>query len=82
MSVDSIPCDIYVDISNADCHLPFSRLSDALEVLQVGQTLLAVLNRQALLTDIPTYCQQRKVRLVEHGEVDAMFYFVIRLQDC
>ena len=41
MSLDSIPCDLFVDISGTDCAVPFSKLSDALEVLQQGQTLMA-----------------------------------------
>ena len=80
MSFDSIPCDLFVDISGTDCALPFSKLNDALEVLMPGQSLLAVSGKQALKNDIPAFCRQRNLQLVEQGEMDAMFYFLIRLE--
>ena len=80
MSLDSIPCDLFVDISGTDCAVPFSRLSDALEVLLPGQTLMAVSKKQALQSDIPAFCRQRGLQLVDQGEVDGQFYFLIRLQ--
>jgi len=79
MSIDSIPCDLFVDISGTDCAVPFSRLSDALEVLLPGQTLMAVSRKQALQSDIPAFCRQRDLQLVDQGEVDEQFYFLIRL---
>lgn len=80
MSVDSIPCDLFVDISGTDCAVPFSKLSDALEVLQPGQTLMAVSQKQALVSDIPAFCRQRELLLTDHGEMDDMFYFLIQHQ--
>ena len=80
MSLDSIPCDLYVDISGSDCALPFSTLNDALEVLLPAQTLMAVSTKQALQSDIPAFCQQRNLQLVDQGEMDEMYYFLIRLQ--
>ncbi len=79
MSLDSIPCDLFVDISGTDCAAPFSRLSDALEVLQPGQTLMAVSRKQALQTDIPAFCRQRDLQLLDQGEVDEQLYFLIKL---
>ncbi len=79
MSLDSIPCDLFVDISGTDCALPFSRLNDALEVLQPGQILMAVSKKQALQSDIPAFCRQRNLQLVDQGEADEMFYFLIQL---
>ncbi len=79
MSLDSIPCDLFVDISGTDCAVPFSRLNDALKVLLPGQTLMAVSRKQALQTDIPAFCRQRDLQLVDQGEVDEQFYFLIRL---
>lgn len=79
MSLDSIPCDLFVDISGTDCALPFSKLSDALEVLLPGQTLMAVSRKQALVSDIPAFCRQRNLQLLDQGEMDEMFYFLISL---
>jgi len=80
MSLDSIPCDLFVDISGSDCALPFSKLNDALEVLLPGQTLMAVSKKQALQSDMPAFCRQRNLQLFDQGEMDEMFYFLIRLQ--
>lgn len=80
MSLDSIPCDLFVDISGTDCAVPFSKLNDALEVLLPGQTLMAVSKKQALQSDIPAFCRQRELQLVDQGEIDDMFYFLIKLQ--
>ena len=79
MSHDSIPCDLFVDISGTDCAIPFSTLNDALKVLLAGQTLMAVSKKQALQSDIPAFCRQRDLQLVEQGEMDNMFYFLIKL---
>ena len=79
MSLDSIPCDLFVDISGSDCALPFSRLNDALEVLLPAQTLMAVSTKQALQSDIPGFCRQRNLQLVDQGEMDEMYYFLIKL---
>jgi len=80
MSLDSIPCDFFVDISGSDCALPFSKLNDALEVLLPAQTLMAVSTKQALQSDIPAFCRQRNLQLVDQGEMDEMYYFLIKLQ--
>ena len=80
MSLDSIPCDLFVDISGSDCALPFSKLNDALEVLLPAQTLMAVSTKQALQSDIPAFCRQRNLQLVDQGEMDEMYYFLIKLQ--
>jgi len=79
MSLDSIPCDLFVDISGSDCAVPFSKLNDALQILLPGQTLMAVSKKQALLSDIPAFCRQRDLQLVDQGEIDDMFYFLIKL---
>ena len=81
MSLDSISCDLFVDISGTDCALPFSKLNDALEVLLPGQTLMAVSRKQALQSDIPAFCRQRNLQLIDQGEMDGMFYFLISLSE-
>jgi len=81
MSLDSIPCDLFVDISGSDCALPFSKLNDALEVLLPAQTLMAVSTKQALQSDIPAFCRQRNLQLVDQGEMDEMYYFLIKLNE-
>ena len=78
MSLNSIPCDLFVDISGADCEMPFSKLNDALEVLLPGQMLMAVAKKQFLQSDIPGFCRQRNLQLVDQGESAGQFYFLIK----
>lgn len=80
MSNDAIACDIFVDISGTDCALPFSKLSEALEILQPGQTLMAVSKKQALQSDIPAFCRQRGLTLLDKGETQDGYYFLIQLE--
>ena len=77
-TIDSIACDLYVDISGTDCAVPFSKLNDALDVLLPGQTLMAVSKKETLKSDIPAFCRLRDLQLVQQGEVDGMFYFLIK----
>jgi len=77
---DSIACDIFVDISGCDSTLSSSKLNDAIEVLQPGQSLLASAKKNALLDDIPAFCSQRQLLLAEQGETDDTVYFLIRSQ--
>ena len=76
--MNSIACDLYVDISGTDCAAPYSKLSDALEALLPGQVLMAVSKKQALLSDVAAFCQQQNLQLVEQGEIDDMLYFLIK----
>ena len=77
MSLDSIPCDLFVDISGTDCAVPFSKLNDAILVLLPGQTLMAVSKKQALKSDISAFCRQRNLQLLDQGELDEQVYFWI-----
>ncbi len=79
MDIDSIACDLYVDISGTDCAVPFSKLNDALDALSPGKTLLAVSRKQALQSDIPAFCRQKNLQLLDQGESGDEFYFLIRL---
>jgi TusA-related sulfurtransferase len=79
MNLDSISCDLFVDISGSDSSLPSSKLNDALQVLLPGQTLLAVSRKQALQSDISAFCRQHNLQLADQGEVEGQLYFLIRL---
>lgn len=81
MNLDSIPCDVFVDISGTDCAVPFSKLNDALKALLPGQVLMAVSKKQALQNDIPAFCRQRNLLLLDQGEAEEQFYFLIKMQD-
>lgn len=76
--IESIQCDMYVDISGLDCGAPFSKLTEAVEALVTGKTLLAVTQKSAMQSDIPAYCRQKQLVLVEQGEDNEQYYFLIR----
>ncbi|MCK5002839.1 MAG: sulfurtransferase TusA family protein [Gammaproteobacteria bacterium] len=78
MDTDSIPCDMYVDISGLDCGAPFSKLAEAVDVLEDGKVLMAVTQKEAMLSDVPAYCRQMNLELVGQGEDDQQFYFLIK----
>ena len=78
LAIESIACDLYIDISGSDCSAPFSKLTDALDVLLYGQTLMAVSKNQAIQSDITEFCRLRDLQLVQQGEIDGMFYFLIK----
>ncbi|MCK5263314.1 MAG: sulfurtransferase TusA family protein [Gammaproteobacteria bacterium] len=78
METDSIPCDMYVDISGLDCGAPFSKLAEAIEVLEDGKVLMAVTQKEAMVSDVPSYCRQMNLELVGQGEDDQQFYFLIK----
>jgi TusA-related sulfurtransferase len=78
--MNSIACDLYVDISGTDCAAPSSKLNDALEVLLPGQTLMAASKKHEMQCDVTAFCRHRNLQLFDQGEVDDMFYFLIKIQ--
>ena len=78
MDIGSISCDMYVDISGLDCGAPFSKLSEAIEVLESGRVLMAVTQKEAMQSDIPAYCRQMNLELLDQGEDKEQFYFLIK----
>ena len=78
MEDNSIPCDMYVDISGLDCGAPFSKLAEAVEVLEDGKVLMAVTQKDAMVSDVPAYCRQMNLELVGQGEDGEQFYFLIK----
>ena len=78
MDIGSIECNMYVDISGLDCAVPFSKLAEAIEALEPGMKLLAVTQKQAMKSDVPAYCRQMNLDLVEQGEDGEQYYFLIK----
>lgn len=77
MDIGAVPCDMYVDISGQDCDAG-SKLSDAIAALAPGKVLLAVSQKAALQCDVPAYCRQAQLQLVDQGEAEQQCYFLIR----
>ena len=78
MDIGSIECNMYVDISGLDCAVPFSKLAEAVEALEPGMKLLAVTQKEAVKSDVPAYCRQMNLDLVEQGEDGEQYYFLIK----
>lgn len=76
--IESMQCDMYVDITGLDCSAPFSKLTEAVEALSAGKTLLAIAKKSNLQSDIPEYCRQMQLELMEQGEDNEQYYFLIR----
>ena len=78
MDIASIPCDMYVDVSATDCSLPDSKFSDAVNAMDAGKMLLAVSEKSSLQADVPACCRLMKLELVDQGEADGQYYYLIR----
>lgn len=78
MSIDALSYDLFVDISGLDCGAPFFKLTEAVEALEADKTLLAVTQKAAMKSDVPSYCRQMNLVLVEQGEYGEQYYFLIR----
>lgn len=78
MEIESLTYDVYVDISGLDCGAPFSKLTEAVKSLEPGNILLAVTQKAAMQSDVPSYCRQMNMELVEQGEDNERYYFLIR----
>ncbi len=78
MDIGSVACDMFVDISGQDCAAPSSKLSEAIEVLAAGKVLMAVAQKEVMQSDVPAYCQQMNLELLDQGEDDQQFYFLIK----
>jgi len=78
MDIESLSCDVYVDISGPDFGKPFTKLTKAIEALEPDKTLLAVTDAVAMQNEVPAYCRQKKLELVEQVEHNGRYYFLIR----
>ena len=78
MDIGSIECNMYVDISGLDCAVPFSKLAEAIKALEPGMKLLAVTQKEAMVSDVPSYCRQMNLELIDQGEDGKQFYFLIK----
>lgn len=78
MDIGSTPCDMYADISAPNTDASLSKLIDAIEALDAGKMLMAVAQKNAIHCDVTDSCQQMNLELVDKGEDDQQFYFLIR----
>ena len=62
----------------AQSRLRLLNMSEAIEALAPGRTLLAVSQKVAMKSDIPAYCRQMDLKLIERGEDNEQYYFLIK----
>ena len=79
MSLDSIPCDLFVDISGTDCALPSSKL--VMHWKYVTRTDPdGGIRKAGIRQRYPRFLPSAEIAAAGSGEMDEMFYFLITLQ--
>ncbi len=70
--------DREVDARGLNCPLPVLRTKKALNDMASGQSLRVVATDPGSVRDFIAFAKQTGNELVEHGEVDGEFWFVLK----
>ena len=70
--------DREVDARGLNCPLPILRTKKALNDMQSGQLIRIVATDPASVRDFEAFARQTGNALVEHGESDGTFWFLMR----
>jgi len=70
--------DLEVDARGLNCPLPILRTKKALNGMQSGQLIQILATDPASVRDFQAFAKQTGNELVEHGERDGAFWFVLR----
>ncbi len=70
--------DREVDARGLNCPLPILRTKKALNDMASGQLIQILATDPASVRDFQAFAKQTGNELVEHGERDGAFYFVMR----
>ena len=70
--------DREVDARGLNCPLPILRTKKALNDMTSGQIIRITATDPASVRDFQSFCRQTGNELVEHGEADGAFWFVLR----
>jgi tRNA 2-thiouridine synthesizing protein A len=70
--------DREVDARGLNCPLPILRTKKALNDMASGQTLRVVATDAGSVRDFLAFAEQTGNELVEHGEQDGEFWFVLK----
>lgn len=70
--------DREVDARGLNCPLPILRTKKALNDMQSGQLVHILATDPASVRDFQAFARQTGNELVEHGEKDGSFYFLLR----
>jgi tRNA 2-thiouridine synthesizing protein A len=72
------PHDREVDARGLNCPLPILRTKKALNDMQSGQVVRILATDPASVRDFQAFSRQTGNDLVEHGEADGAFWFLMR----
>jgi tRNA 2-thiouridine synthesizing protein A len=72
------PHDREVDARGLNCPLPILRTKKALNDMQSGQVVRILATDPASVRDFEAFSRQTGNALVEHGEADGGFWFLMR----
>ena len=70
--------DREVDARGLNCPLPILRTKKALNDMVSGQVLRILATDPASVRDFQAFCKQTGNQLLEHGERDGEFYFLLK----
>ena len=67
-----------VDARGLNCPLPILRTKKALNDMQSGEVIRVVATDTASVRDFEAFARQTGNALIEHGEADGAFWFLMR----
>ena len=70
--------DKEIDTRGLNCPLPILKAKKALAEMQTGEVLRIVATDSGSVRDFQAFCRQTGNELLEHGEADGAFWFVLR----
>ena len=78
MPESATPVAREIDARGLNCPLPILRTKKALNDLQSGQVIRIVATDPASVRDFQAFAKQTGNALLEHGEADGAFWFLLR----
>lgn len=69
---------VTLDLKGLSCPLPIVRTAQAIKKLQAGQTIEALATDPGSVADFAAWCAATKNPLVESGQSDGVFRFLIK----
>ena len=78
MQPDASPVDREVDARGLNCPLPILRTKKALNDMASGQVMRVVATDPGSVRDFEAFARQTGNVLIEHGEADGAFWFLLR----
>lgn len=74
----SPPADREIDARGLNCPLPILRTKKALNDMSTGQVLRIIATDPASVRDFQAFAKQTGNALLQHGESDGAFYFLLQ----